>query len=262
MAPVKGQATAQNFTEPQSKRQLNTREKIILLGSSKLHGCVFTPWSSEPEASDFAAEGSAIRYVDDTQFALSDGQAEILDDWRPSDDILKNAGADQLVNRKQLKGGLDLIQDITTDCSVVASLCAIVSRIERGYHSLFAGVLYPWDQAQQKPDISPNGKHILKFYFNGSYRRVVIDNRLPESKTDRKLYVIDRSDPAVIWPALVEKAYLKVRGGYDFPGSNSGTDIWVLTGWIPEQLFLQRYACLNILLLFGWGSSSTGLNNT
>ena len=39
----------------------------------------------------------------------------------------------------------------------------------------------------------------------------------------------------------MEKAYLKVRGGYDLAGSNSGTDIWMLLGWIPEQLFLQRY---------------------
>lgn len=69
---------------------------------------------------------------------------------------------------------------------------------------------------------------------------MVIDDRLPASRTERTLFVVDRRNPRLIWPALLEKAYLKVRGGYDFPGSNSGTDLWVLTGWIPEQLFLQR----------------------
>lgn len=86
--------------------------------------------------------------------------------------------------------------------------------------------------------LSPNGKHIVKLHFNGCARKVIIDDRLPVSKTKQKLYAADRNNAALIAPALIEKAYLKVRGGYDFPGSNSGTDLWVLTGWIPEMLFL------------------------
>lgn len=81
---------------------------------------------------------------------------------------------------------------------------------------------------------------MFRFHFNGCYRKVVIDDFLPASKTSRSLHVIDRNNPTLLWPALVEKAYLKLRGGYDFPGSNSGTDMWVLTGWIPEQIFLHH----------------------
>lgn len=94
---------------------------------------------------------------------------------------------------------------------------------------------------------------MLRLHFNGCLRKVVIDDRLPASRTSRRLHVVDRNSPALLWPALVEKAYLKIRGGYNFPGSNSGTDLHVLTGWIPEQLFLQRCAHttpLYALLLF------------
>ncbi len=99
----------------------------------------------------------------------------------------------------------------------------------------------PYDHEQGRPRLSPSGKYVLRMNFNGCARRVVIDDTLPASRTDRALFVVDRRNPHLLWPALLEKAYLKVRGGYDFPGSNSGTDLWVLTGWIPEQLFLQRY---------------------
>ncbi|KAJ9647307.1 cysteine protease [Coniosporium tulheliwenetii] len=88
--------------------------------------------------------------------------------------------------------------------------------------------------------ISPNGKYVVRLNFNGCYRKVVIDDRLPTSKNMRVLHVIDRRNPSLLWPALLEKAYLKVRGGYDFPGSHSGTDLWILTGWIPEQIWLEN----------------------
>ncbi len=101
-------------------------------------------------------------------------------------------------------------------------------------------MIYPYDMAKGQPRVSKNGRYIFRFQFNGCFRKVTIDDRLPTSSSDRNLHVVDRNNPRLLWPALIEKAYLKVRGGYDFPGSNSGTDLWVLTGWIPEQVFLQR----------------------
>ena len=101
--------------------------------------------------------------------------------------------------------------------------------------------LYPFDKHLGKPILTMNGKYVVRLNFNGCWRKVVIDDRLPVSKTHRLLHVTDRRNPALLWPALLEKAYLKVRGGYDFPGSNSCSDLWTFTGWIPEQVFLQEY---------------------
>lgn len=139
----------------------------------------------------------------------------------------------------QATRAIDLVQDAATDCSVVASLAAGASRAGNGHAQIMDEILFPYDHDKQQAEISPNGKYILKLNFNGCYRKVVIDDRLPVSNTQRLLHVIDRKNPALLWPALFEKAYLKVRGGYDFPGSNSSTDLWILTGWIPEQVFLQ-----------------------
>lgn len=104
---------------------------------------------------------------------------------------------------------------------------------------IFGSIVHPYDHKDERPVLSNNGKYIMRLYFNGCWRRVDIDDKLPTSKSSRVLHVIDRSHPGLIWPALVEKAYLKVRGGYDFPGSNSGTDLAVITGWIPQQIFLH-----------------------
>lgn len=100
--------------------------------------------------------------------------------------------------------------------------------------------IYPFDKHLGKPVPSANGKYVVRLHFNGCWRKVVIDDRLPVSSTHRLLHVTDRRNPALLWPALLEKAYLKVRGGYDFPGSNSCSDLWTFTGWVPEQVFLQE----------------------
>ncbi|CAK7223565.1 cysteine protease [Sporothrix bragantina] len=188
---------------------------------------------------------------DATLFSMSSQQSDILTGWKRPSELFTDAGLDQGTSSSASDGGVtdrfmlatdepDLVQDITTDCSVVASLCAMTqyASVHGGQASLLGTIMSPFDHIKGQPLVSENGKYIFRMHFNGAFRKVIVDDRLPASAS-RALFVVDRRNPLLLWPALLEKAYLKVHGGYDFPGSNSGTDLWVLTGWIPEQVFIQ-----------------------
>lgn len=68
---------------------------------------------------------------------LSKQQRRILAGWeRPSELLSKHAnsihGLKSRMPVMSVSGTTDLVQDMLTDCSVVASLCAATSRSERG----------------------------------------------------------------------------------------------------------------------------------
>ncbi|RDW70838.1 calpain-like protease PalBory [Aspergillus mulundensis] len=229
---------------PASTRKLTNREEILLLEASKLNGFKFPPWAKEPSNEEFniGTDGDEL-FTDKPDLHLSSLQRGIFAGWKRPHELLSGQLDDEgtrLTPVMSVSGNTDLVQDVLTDCSVVASLCATTSRSERGLGDYLLPIVYPCQYESMKPGISPSGKYIFRFYFNGCFRKVIVDDRLPSSKTSRSLYMIDRNHDNFLWPALVEKAYLKLRGGYEFPGSNSGTDLWVLTGWIPEQVFLHN----------------------
>ncbi|KAL0473240.1 calpain-like protease [Neurospora intermedia] len=239
-ANAKSAATSARSPVPESTRTLTIAEKTLLLKSSKLHGNIFPPWEKTPASDEFAASKAADGcYTDHSPFTLSPEQQDIFAGWKRPHEIFMDVperGADVFMTATE---SIDLGQDLATDCSVVASLCAAVRQFGPRTGSLLSSLMYPYDDDVKRPAVSQNGKYIFRMYFNGCWRKVLIDDRLPTSSSERTLYVVDRRNPYLIWPALIEKAYLKIRGGYDFPGSNSGTDLHALTGWIPEQIFLQ-----------------------
>lgn len=114
--------------EPLSKREMTTRERIILLESSKLNGNIYPPWVA-PNASDFGT----TEFTDVGELSLSNLQLEVFDEWRRPADVSKTAHSGLDPNPTMLADKeIDLVQDVTTDCSVVASLCAASARLARG----------------------------------------------------------------------------------------------------------------------------------
>ncbi|GJJ08430.1 hypothetical protein Clacol_002646 [Clathrus columnatus] len=144
----------------------------------------------------------------------------------------------------------DVVQSVVTDCSVVAAISVCIQHGKKFGSKLMISSLYPQD-VHGLPCLSTNGEYALRVFINGAQRKVsksfeqlsladalLIDDTLPFFE-DKQFVGVSTGRNQALWPPLIEKAYMKLMGGYNFPGSNSGVDLHVLIGWIPEHVLIR-----------------------
>ncbi|KAJ1961695.1 cysteine protease [Dipsacomyces acuminosporus] len=223
-----GTAWVRGLRRSAKVERLEPEELQVVKRTSSVNGLTFLPWLDDDLGENFVLQDY---YTDkDGLLMLSQKQQRKLSRWRR---------ASQIYSSPQIFGEVGcshIVQETVTDCSFVAALCVSVEYERKFNRQLITQNIYPQGPSG-KPVFNPCGKYMVKLFINGFWRRVVIDDLLPVAENGRLMCTYSAAGD--IGQSLIEKAFLKVMGGYDFPGSNSSTDLHVLTGWIPEHIFIQ-----------------------
>jgi len=93
----------------------------------------------------------------------------------------------------------DVIQGALGDCWFLSALCTVASRKDL-LRNLFASTEY-----------ASQGIYTIRFFKNGRWKYVNIDDRIPCGPTGQPLYCRAK-EASEIWPMLLEKAYAKLNG--------------------------------------------------
>lgn len=188
-------------------------EKRVLLHSSKINRIDYVPFMSVDLSERFQF---SIPFTDkDGPLTLSPKQKRDFYKFVRIGEL----SSDPCIVHGSAPSYLSIKQTVVSDCSFVASLAVSASYEKRFGRKLVTAIIYPQSK-DKKPLYNPFGKYMIKLHINGISRKVIIDDHLPIDRFGRLLcsYSANKHE---FWISLLEKAYMKVMGGYDFPGSNS-----------------------------------------
>lgn len=188
-------------------------EKRVLLHSSTINNNEFVPFMNIDLKERFQY---SIPFSDkDGYLSLSPKQKRDFHRWVRPEDIC----SEPCIIVGNHPDYYSIKQTIVSDCSFVASLAVSASYEKKFGKKVVTATIYPKNKAN-RPIYNPFGKYMIKLHLNGITRKIIIDDYLPMNRYGQLLCSYS-SNKNEFWISLLEKAYMKVMGGYDFPGSNS-----------------------------------------
>ncbi|CAM2703017.1 unnamed protein product [Rotaria socialis] len=106
--------------------------------------------------------------------------------------------------------------------------------------------IYALNKVSKQPFITPynpSGKYVVRLFFLGAWRKIIIDDTIPFDSENRCL-LPQTSLPHELWPMLLSKALLKIisldfNASNDILESSDASVIHSLTGWVPEFIPLK-----------------------
>ncbi|XP_073970790.1 calpain-7-like isoform X1 [Rhodnius prolixus] len=229
-------------------------EKEVLFATSTVNKHSFVPFMEIDLKERFRY---AIPFTDkDGPLTLSPKQSQQFHKWVRPEEIF----SEPILIANKYIDCFSIKQTIVSDCSFVASLAVSALYEKKFGKRLLTRIIYPRKSGTKEPIYNPFGKYMVKLHLNGIQRKIIIDDTLPVDKYNDLLCSFSTKKNEIL-VSLLEKAYMKVMGGYDFPGSNSSIDLHALTGWIPERCSLRDEPEAKINALFRVLMSSMAKGN-
>ncbi|SBT79531.1 calpain, putative [Plasmodium malariae] len=170
---------------------------------------------------------------------LSVRQQKKFDSWKRLSDLYNNP----IVMSTDLYNNC-IRQGFVADCSFLSSLTVLIEYEKKHKVPVLSSIISPCTSNllhvnKTWPIFNPSGMYICRLHCNGIQRKIIIDDYVPV-KNNNALLVAYSNNKEELWVTLLEKAFVKLMGGsYSMFGSNPGSDLYYLTGWIPVTISLK-----------------------